>query len=88
MCIRDSTIELTKRGYSVVGVDLSESLLNRAREKATAEKLEIAFQQADARNLSFSQEFDVVIMLCEGAFPLMETDEMMYQILKIAAKAL
>ncbi|HAE42180.1 MAG TPA: class I SAM-dependent methyltransferase, partial [Clostridiales bacterium] len=27
-------IELTKRGYSVTGIDLSESQLKRAREKA------------------------------------------------------
>lgn len=27
------SIELTKRGYSVTGIDLSESLLKKAREK-------------------------------------------------------
>jgi 2-polyprenyl-3-methyl-5-hydroxy-6-metoxy-1,4-benzoquinol methylase len=81
-------IELTKRGYKVVGVDLSESQLKRAREKAAQQKLKIDFQQHDARKLPFKHEFDLVIMLCEGAFPLMETDEMNYQILKNAAKAL
>ncbi len=34
------------------------------------------------------KEFDLAIMLCEGGFPLMETDEMNYQILQSAAKAL
>ncbi len=81
-------IELTKRGYSVVGVDLSESMIKKAQEKATAEGLEIEFRQADARNLPFEGEFDLVIMLCEGGFPLMETDEMNFQILQNAAKAL
>ncbi len=81
-------IELTKRGYQVMGVDLSESQLKRAREKAEEAGLEIDFRQADARNLPFSAEFDMAIMLCEGGFPLMETDEMNYQILKNAAKAL
>ena len=33
-------------------------------------------------------EFDLAIMICEGAFPLMETDEMNYQILQGAAKSL
>jgi hypothetical protein len=28
------------------------------------------------------KEFDAAIMLCEGGFPLMETDEMNYDILK------
>jgi 2-polyprenyl-3-methyl-5-hydroxy-6-metoxy-1,4-benzoquinol methylase len=81
-------IELTQRGYTVVGIDLSESALKRAREKASALNLQIAFQQYDARNLPFSEEFDLVIMLCEGAFPLMETDEMNFRILRNAANAL
>jgi 2-polyprenyl-3-methyl-5-hydroxy-6-metoxy-1,4-benzoquinol methylase len=80
-------IELARRGYRVVGVDLSESQLRRAREKA-GENLPLTLQQLDARELSFSKEFDLVIMLCEGAFPLMETDEMNFQILRNAANAL
>jgi 2-polyprenyl-3-methyl-5-hydroxy-6-metoxy-1,4-benzoquinol methylase len=81
-------IELTKRGYSVTGADLSESQLKRAREKTAEAGLSIEFQRHDARALPFHDEFDVVIMLCEGAFPLMETDEMNYRILQNAAKAL
>lgn len=82
------SIELTKRGYNVLGVDLSESQLKRANEKALKEKLTIDFQKHDARNLPFVKNFDLAIMLCEGAFPLMETDEMNYQILQSAARAL
>ncbi|MBN1897270.1 MAG: class I SAM-dependent methyltransferase [Spirochaetes bacterium] len=81
-------IELAKRGYQVTGVDLSESQLARAGEKAKKEGLKIDFQKHDARKLPFEKEFDLVIMLCEGGFPLMETDEMNYEILKNAAKAL
>jgi SAM-dependent methyltransferase len=82
------SIELTKRGYYVTGVDLSESQLIRARQKAMAQNLEVEFLMHDARKLPFNNEFDLAIMLCEGAFPLMETDEMNYQILESAAKAL
>jgi len=82
------SIELAKRGYTVVGIDLSESLLQRAKEKAAEQNQQIIFQKHDARNLPFFHEFDLVIMLCEGAFPLMETDEMNFQILQNAAKAL
>lgn len=81
-------IELTKRGYQVIGVDLSENMLKKAREKASNAGFEIDFRQADARNLPFKDEFDLVIMLCEGAFPLMETDEMNFQILESAAHSL
>ncbi len=81
-------IELARRGYSVTGVDLSESQLKRAGEKAAAAGLCIDFRRCDARDLPFAAEFDLAIMLCEGAFPLMETDEMNFQILQGAARAL
>ncbi len=81
-------IELTKRGYKVTGVDLSESQLKRAMEKAQEAGLKIDFQKYDARNLPFEGEFDLAIMLCEGGFSLMETDEMNFAILKSAANAL
>ncbi len=82
------TIELTKRGYTVTGIDLSDSMLEQARKKASADKLPIDFQKHDARDLPFVDEFDLVIMMCEAAFPLMETDEMNFQILQNATKAL
>ena len=80
--------ELAKRGYQITGIDLSESQLNRAKELADKEKLNIDFQIQDAWRLTFQNEFDLVIMLCEGAFPLMETDEMNFQILQNATKAI
>jgi len=82
------TIELSKRGYTVCGIDLSETQLQRAKEKAGDHHLKIDFQKQDARNLSFNNEFDIAIMLCEGGFPLMETDEMNYEILKSVTKSL
>ena len=82
------SIELTKRGYRVLGIDLSESQLKRAKEKAKAENLKIDFIKHDARKLPFKNKFDLAIMLCEGAFPLMETDEMNYEILKSTANSL
>ena len=81
-------IELTKRGYNVTGVDLSEDQIKRAREKAKEAGVTIDFQIQDARNLPFDSEFDLAIMLCEGGFSLMETDEMNFEILKNATKAL
>jgi SAM-dependent methyltransferase len=82
------TIELSKRGYLVTGIDLSETQLERAREKAKAADLKIDLLKHDARNLPFDNQFDAAIMLCEGGFPLMETDEMNYEILQNVSKAL
>ena len=82
------TIELVKRGYTVTGIDLSESQLARARKKAAAQNLKIDFLRQDARICMFEGEFDAAIMICEGGFSLMETDEMNYKIIKNAARAL
>lgn len=82
------SLELAKRGYSVLGVDLSEKQLEHARNKAVSEGVVVEFQRHDARMLPFKGEFDVAIMLCEGGFPLMETDEMNFQILKSVTAAL
>lgn len=81
-------IELAKRGYTVTGVDLSAAQLARAGQKAAAAGLAIDFRRHDARALPFEAEFGLAVMLCEGGFPLMETDEMNFEILKGAVRAL
>jgi 2-polyprenyl-3-methyl-5-hydroxy-6-metoxy-1,4-benzoquinol methylase len=82
------SIELARRGYRVKGIDLSVSMLAKAREKATASNVVVDFQQADARNLNFQGQYELVIMLCEAGFSLMESDEMNFAILKNAVEAL
>lgn len=82
------SIELAKRNYQITGIDLSESQLKRAKEKAREQGVQIIFERHDARNLPFQGKFDLAIMLCEGGFSLMETDEMNFEILKNATKVL
>jgi len=82
------SIELARRGYSVTGIDLSESQLNKAKTNAEKENLKIDFLIKDARDFNFNGSFDLAIMICEGAFPLMETDEMNYSILENAFSSL
>jgi 2-polyprenyl-3-methyl-5-hydroxy-6-metoxy-1,4-benzoquinol methylase len=81
-------IELASRGYQVTGVDLSYSMLRKARQNAKQQQVQVIFERHDARSLPYTSEFDLAIMLCGGAFPLMETDEMNYRILENASKAL
>ena len=72
----------------MTGVDLSDSMLQKAKQKAKNQQIHVNFEKHDARKLPFMSQFDVALMLCEGAFPLMETDEMNYQILVNASNAL
>ncbi len=77
-------IELAKRGYDVTGLDLSEAQIKRAREKARDAGVNINFLSDDARSFKLNKKFDLAIILCEGAFSLMENDEMNFAILKNA----
>lgn len=81
-------IELARRGYNVTGVDLSPAQIDRARAKAAAAGVAPDLRVADARALRFGPEFGLALMICEGAFPLMETDEMNFEILRGAGRAL
>lgn len=81
-------LELVRRGYAVVGMDLSESMLDQGRKVAEAESLHVEFVCQDARKMNFSRPFDAAIMLCEGAFSLMEEDEMDRMILINISRAL
>lgn len=81
-------IELARRGYEVTGMDLSPSQLKRAEEKARAAGVKVKFIRKDARDFDFRGRFGLVIMLCEGGFSLMETDEMNFLILENCARSL
>ena len=54
---------LAARGYSIVGVDLSEDMLDIARSKAERQRLSIAFHQGDVRQVDLGQAFDAVLMM-------------------------
>ena len=82
------SIELARRGYKVTGFDLSDDQLTKARENAAKAGVSIEFFKQDARTFNYREKFDVAIMLCEGSFPLMETDEMNFAILQNIFKSL
>src|SRR3989344_949395 len=57
------TIELAKRGYRVVGQDLSTTFLAKAREDAEQAGINPTFREGDMRDLPFEAEFDVALNL-------------------------
>lgn len=56
-------VELAQRGYELSGVDLSESMLTIARQKAQGLKLKINYYLNDIRQLSLERSFDVVLSM-------------------------
>jgi 2-polyprenyl-3-methyl-5-hydroxy-6-metoxy-1,4-benzoquinol methylase len=82
------SLELARRGYNVTGIDLSATMIAKAKALAKKENLGTEFQVRDARDFNFNESIDLAIMICEGAFPLMESDEMNFSILNNAFSSL
>jgi SAM-dependent methyltransferase len=79
--------ELRKRGYkNLTGLDLSLDQLSAAKNKFASDSINLIC--TDATKFKLNKEFDLVIMLCEGSFSLMETDEMNFDILKNISKVI
>jgi SAM-dependent methyltransferase len=56
---------VARRGYEVVGVERSESMLARARAKlaSTRERADLEFHQGDIRSIDLRQRFDAAVMM-------------------------
>ena len=57
------SIQFAKRGFQVTGVDLSETLLNIAKQTAEQNNLTIDFILSDMRCQKFNNQFDLVVNL-------------------------
>jgi SAM-dependent methyltransferase len=60
--------ELARRGFLVHGIDISQAFIDLATANAVDGS---SFERMDARAMTFDNEFDVAICLCQGAFGLM-----------------
>jgi SAM-dependent methyltransferase len=65
----NAALAAARRFCQVTGVDYVPALLERARERAQAERLEATFQEGDAEALPFPDaSFDVVLSTCGAMF--------------------
>ncbi len=59
-------LKLARRGLKVTGVDLSESMLRLAADKARAEGLEVRLVRQDMCELSLPRPVDALVCACDG----------------------
>ena len=65
----NTAIPAAKAGASVTGVDIATNLLEQARNRAAAEKLNIRFEEGDAEELAYKDStFDVVLTMFGAMF--------------------
>jgi glycine/sarcosine N-methyltransferase len=86
--IGTQTLGLAQRGHALVGVDLSEAAIGRARREAQQRSLSIQFEVADMRDLSSlsATEFDLVLA-ADNALPhLLNEQDLVRAVHQIAGK--
>jgi SAM-dependent methyltransferase len=81
-------LALARRGYSVVGVDITTAYIEDAKQNAAKENLPAAFILSDIRDVAFENEFDAVLSMADGAIGYLENDEENLKIFDVIAKAL
>lgn len=58
------TVEMAARGYQMVGLDISATMISRAYDEAEDRGLQVAFVRGDMREVTFEQPFDA--LMCWG----------------------
>jgi SAM-dependent methyltransferase len=82
------SLELRRRGFSVVGADISPDLIKIARRDTETAELDVELVLADLRDLAFSDEFDLVLNLNDGAIGYLESDEENLKTFEVISRAL
>jgi SAM-dependent methyltransferase len=82
------SLELRKRGFEVVGADISAELIEIAHGEAAAADLELEFALTDLRDLTYEEEFDLVLNLNDGAIGYLESDEENRRSFEVISRAL
>ncbi len=68
------SVELARRGFRVMGIDISSGMLAEAKKAAQEAGVNVTWIHADATKFKSDTKFDAAICLCEGAFGLLNTD--------------
>ncbi len=81
-------VEFSRRGFSVVGIDITREYIEEARKTSISEGLNIQFMCSDIRDFSCSGEFDVVLNMADGAIGYLEDDFENLKIFNLVASSL
>ena len=75
---------LSKEGYVVVGVDISEQMIERARVKAVSEGLDIEYHVTDIAQMDLGQKFDAAYSFYDSLNYITDPDSLREGIRRVA----
>lgn len=82
------SLEFAKRGFTVVGVDITKEYVEDATKQAERENLSAKFYHMDIRDINFEEAFDVVLNMADGAIGYLENEEENLKIFDVIARSL
>ena len=68
--------KMTKRGYDVIGVDYSDSMLNQALEKKLEKGLSIQYVMQDMRELELFGNIRAIVSVCDSMNYILEPEDL------------
>jgi SAM-dependent methyltransferase len=78
------TLPLARTGRQVVGLDASSAMLDRGREKAAAEGVEVTFVEGDMRSFDIGQLFSLIVVSCNSLAHLTTNDDVRACLTRVA----
>ncbi len=71
------TVPVAEAGLPITGLDLSEPMLNTARERAAAAKVSVEHLLGDMRNFDLGRQFALIFIARNSLLPLHSTEEIL-----------
>ena len=71
------TIPLAKKGYEMIGIDISCNMLIKAKEKSIEENVDILFLEQDMKNFELYGTVDCIISMCDSINYILEENELL-----------
>lgn len=82
------SLSFARKGFEVVGIDITRDYIEDAIKTARNYSLPATFLLSDIREVTFSQDFDVVLNLADGAIGYLENDMENLKIFDVISNAL
>lgn len=82
------SLNFARKGFEVVGVDITRDYVEDALNTARKEGLNAEFILKDIREIEFQNEFDVILNLADGAIGYLEDDNENLKIFDVISRAL